>query len=1296
MATETIGEDIDGVCSVPAIEVEGEIAEERASTSESDDSEIESGLEAFTRRMSTILSTGRKSKLIKEGELMKQSGSFQRLKRRYFTLHRGVLFFSKEKRATVHEKIDLKNASVADCGAKGSHSFTVITPHRTLVLWAENRKEMEEWVSAFQSAINSTNRSDRDFDVESQETGMHHWFACSHARPTYCNVCFEALGGMTSRGLSCEVCKFKAHKRCAVYAPINCKWVTVKMIPPESRFADDQIAMKHQWIRGNLPIGSKCYVCDKACGSVRRLQDWRCLWCRAFVHDDCKECFEEKCDLGSNRVSVLPPSAIRAWDGSTKGRAEAVRPSVSSPLLVFVNSKSGDNHGVKFLRRFKQLLNPAQVFDLMTSGPSVGLRLFQSFESFRILVCGGDGSIGWVLTELDKLGIVNKCQVGVLPLGTGNDLARVLGWGATCDDDTQLPNILREMESSGVKMVDRWSIQTKMDPGSQFPPSNMMITKLPALPPVFEPSASSERFLSVAVHELAAMAELQSSVVSHLSVILGEESADKEVINSARVLCEQVKAFVSSSCDEVDGNSLKKKCLVLNDKLSSLLLTLEEEVSASESPSESMQDHKEDLQAMYEASEPSLVLPPSIRVFRSRDAVMSRANSLKKAVKEILAHAEQVIDNQVNEQTAECEALSRLTLESSAVATTGSPTTSTDLLLDPSVYSDEGISDACSDERDSSQPLSTTPPSNRKQRKLHRARMTSSDSGFGSGRTKISGGGGEPTQPAAETTDKKRKNSKPFMPSLAAALLKSASALVTPITSAATFPDVPPPPPPGSDPGFGEVNVMNNYFGIGLDAKISLDFHNKREEHPEKCRSRMLNKMWYGMLGGKEFLSQTYKNLHQRMVLECDGKLIPLPSLQGLVILNIPSYMGGINFWGTEKEKDGFFAPSFDDKMLEVIAVMGVSQMAKSRMLGVQSHRLSQCRSLKITIYGECPIPCQVDGEAWLQPPGQIKMTHKNRVQMLARNKAFYSTLQSWKTHGGSCSVPSRPSSGEMLNMPQPLGVKDVHEYWPLAEKTLDLVQSLKSSATSNESVARDLLPLAQAALGSIECLFPSGLPTENAHSGQAEELVIQVKKLMQESGWFIAMKKLIPSDENEFDTSLRLVESEMRKIQGKDFSSDQSVSWPNRAISVDETLPDTCSMGRGRSNTDPAADVSEVRRFSTLSSKSSDSPKAKHAKKGRRLRFIGKIFGKKSQKYSIAKEQQSQALNWSVADVQQFLEENGFSAYMASFLSKGIRGHDLLSLNKESLEDLGVMKGSHVKRFCQLIQDLQGNSAIV
>lgn len=44
-----------------------------------------------------------------------------------------------------------------------------------------------------------------------------------------------------------------------------------------------QVFMPHQWLEGNLPVSAKCVVCDKNCGSVRRLQDWRCLWCKAIV-----------------------------------------------------------------------------------------------------------------------------------------------------------------------------------------------------------------------------------------------------------------------------------------------------------------------------------------------------------------------------------------------------------------------------------------------------------------------------------------------------------------------------------------------------------------------------------------------------------------------------------------------------------------------------------------------------------------------------------------------------------------------------------------------------------------------------------------------------------------------------------------------------------------------------------------------------------------------------------------------------------------------------------------------------
>lgn len=97
--------------------------------------------------------------------------------------------------------------------------------------------------------------------------------------------------------------------------------------------------------------------------------------------------------------------------------------------------------------------------------------------------------------------------------------------------------------------------------------------------------------------------------------------------------------------------------------------------------------------------------------------------------------------------------------------------------------------------------------------------------------------------------------------------------------------------------------------------------------------------------------------------------------------------MGGTNFWGGTKEGDLFLAPSFDDRILEVVAVFGSVQMAASRLINLQHHRIAQCQTVQINILGDEGVPIQVDGEAWIQPPGMIRIIHKNRMQMLYRNR---------------------------------------------------------------------------------------------------------------------------------------------------------------------------------------------------------------------------------------------------------------------------------------------------------------------
>ena len=86
--------------------------------------------------------------------------------------------------------------------------------------------------------------------------------------------------------------------------------------------------------------------------------------------------------------------------------------------------------------------------------------------------------------------------------------------------------------------------------------------------------------------------------------------------------------------------------------------------------------------------------------------------------------------------------------------------------------------------------------------------------------------------------------------------------------------------------------------------------------------------------------------------------------------------MGGVKLWN-----DGLPVPnelksstmaqvksSFSDGVLEVVAIGGVIHMGRLAVGLASAQRLCQCRSLSLTTKEK--IPMQVDGEPWVQPPG--------------------------------------------------------------------------------------------------------------------------------------------------------------------------------------------------------------------------------------------------------------------------------------------------------------------------------------
>lgn len=137
------------------------------------------------------------------------------------------------------------------------------------------------------------------------------------------------------------------------------------------------------------------------------------------------------------------------------------------PLIALVNSKSGGQDGPKLIQKLQEHIPKENVFDLTEGGPAVALAKCQN-QRVRVLVCGGDGTVAWVLSEIKKLHLEERLRpvVAILPLGTANDLSRTLRWGPGWAGEKLHP-VFPRIEQASVVHMDQWHVTTATEAGVQ-------------------------------------------------------------------------------------------------------------------------------------------------------------------------------------------------------------------------------------------------------------------------------------------------------------------------------------------------------------------------------------------------------------------------------------------------------------------------------------------------------------------------------------------------------------------------------------------------------------------------------------------------------------------------------------------------------------------------------------------------------------------------------------------------------------------------------------------------------------
>ena len=192
----------------------------------------------------------------------------------------------------------------------------------------------------------------------------------------------------------------------------------------------------------------------------------------------------------------------------------------------------------------------------------------------------------------------------------------------------------------------------------------------------------------------------------------------------------------------------------------------------------------------------------------------------------------------------------------------------------------------------------------------------------------------------------------------------------------------------GSAPGEPSSMYINNYFSIGTDAEIALQFHEKRQKDPEGFKSPIKNKIVYTFLGASEMFSSNNK-LAENIKLEVDGKEVDITKsgAQCLAFVNLLNMYSGAIMWGTKLSKGelekGFVPASYGDGIIEVVSMKNTFEVGQVSSRMAMPHKVAQGKVVKITFLKNTPYACEYDGEPYMQKPAVMEISLFEKASLL-------------------------------------------------------------------------------------------------------------------------------------------------------------------------------------------------------------------------------------------------------------------------------------------------------------------------